>query len=239
MASAPMQTEPSVLHLTAKAAPHAPSGPRDGNRHGAAASRLPRSQAEGGTAGSAASGSRSSDPRTRLSSCQRARDLQSKASSAQRAAAPSRQRSPRASRLGSRLRGRGRTRRSRRMPASARARSSRLPSAAALRTLEGLRPSTPAAIAARLARGARSGIGIASFEHGGVIARRRPRRRRLPPPLVARAPFPDAWRVILILDRARRPAWRGEIEAFAALPPSPRRAARNLPARADAGVCRP
>jgi beta-ribofuranosylaminobenzene 5'-phosphate synthase len=92
----------------------------------------------------------------------------------------------------------------------------------ALAALEGL-SLAPQDIAARLGRGARSGIGIATFAQGGVVLDSGPRNGDLPR-LVSRLPFPAEWRVILIFD----PAFSGlagasEIAAFDALPDFPER----------------
>lgn len=94
--------------------------------------------------------------------------------------------------------------------------------AAALRTLNGL-PLDPGGDALLLARGARSGIGIASFAEGGVIIDAGNSGDGRPPPVVARLPFPDEWRAILVLDHAAQ-GLHGEAEtaAFRALPPFPR-----------------
>jgi beta-RFAP synthase len=77
-------------------------------------------------------------------------------------------------------------------------------------------------IAAIADRGARSGIGIAVFEQGGLVVDGGRGSRTVVPPVVARLAFPDAWRFILILDRRDKglhgPA---EIEAFRALPEFP------------------
>jgi beta-ribofuranosylaminobenzene 5'-phosphate synthase len=80
---------------------------------------------------------------------------------------------------------------------------------------------TPLEIARRLARGARSGIGMATFEVGGAVLDRGPVGGRLPE-LVARVAFPDSWRALLIFD----PSTKGldganEIAAFEALPDFP------------------
>jgi beta-RFAP synthase len=93
--------------------------------------------------------------------------------------------------------------------------------AAALRTLHNL-PLDIEDDATLLARGNRSGIGIASFTEGGVIVDAGNDGNGRPPPVVARLPFPDEWRVVLILDR-RQDGLHGEqeIEAFRALPPFP------------------
>ena len=66
---------------------------------------------------------------------------------------------------------------------------------AALETLD----LQPQEIAARLGRGARSGIGIATFAQGGVVLDGGPLAHELPK-LVSRVPFPSEWRVILIFD---------------------------------------
>jgi len=92
--------------------------------------------------------------------------------------------------------------------------------AGALRRLEGL-DSDPAADAAIMSRGARSGLGAGLFATGGVVVDggRGPLTRT--PPVIARAEFPSSWRVLLVRD----PADVGlhgadEKEAFVALPPS-------------------
>src|SRR5665811_1533558 len=63
---------------------------------------------------------------------------------------------------------------------------------------EGLKLS-PLDIAGRLERGARSGIGITTFEAGGAVLDSGPSEGALPQ-LIARVPFPEAWRVLLIFD---------------------------------------
>jgi beta-RFAP synthase len=93
--------------------------------------------------------------------------------------------------------------------------------AAALRTLHGL-PLDTDGDATLLARGNRSGIGIASFVEGGVIVDAGNDGSGRPPPVVARLPFPDEWRVILVLDQTQGGLHGDqEIEAFRALPPFP------------------
>jgi beta-ribofuranosylaminobenzene 5'-phosphate synthase len=85
------------------------------------------------------------------------------------------------------------------------------------------------AMAQLLERGARSSIGIASFEQGGVILDGGRGAADRPPPVVSRLPFPDAWRILLVFDNERRglhgPA---ESEAFQQLPPFPAAAAAHL-----------
>lgn len=94
--------------------------------------------------------------------------------------------------------------------------------AAALRTLHGL-PLDIGGDAVTLSRGRRSGIGIASFDSGGVIIDAGKDDSGAPPPVVARMPFPDEWRIILVLDRTTE-GLHGEDEmtAFGNLPPFPR-----------------
>lgn len=101
---------------------------------------------------------------------------------------------------------------------------------AALRTLHGL-PLDARADAVVLDRGARSGIGIASFQRGGVIVDGGKLAADAPPPVLAHLPFPEDWRAILVLDR-RQSGIHGtaEIEAFRDLP--------EFPAETAAAICR-
>ncbi len=116
--------------------------------------------------------------------------------------------------------------------------------AAALRHLHGL-PADLAADAARLGRGARSGIGIALFAAGGLVldggrpgpvdagaaaGKTGPVRSGVPP-LLARLPVPEDWRVLLLLDPQRAGlAGAAEHGAFATLP--------KMPATTAAALCR-
>lgn len=90
---------------------------------------------------------------------------------------------------------------------------------------------SPQEIAKRLGRGARSGIGIATFEAGGAVLDSGPRDGALPE-LVARVPFPEGWRALLIFD----PEVKGldgpsEVAAFEALPAFPDAEANALRTR--------
>jgi beta-ribofuranosylaminobenzene 5'-phosphate synthase len=77
-------------------------------------------------------------------------------------------------------------------------------------------------LALALARGARSGIGIAGFEQGGLILDGGPRSATELPPVLARLAFPDEWRVLLVLDDARTGlSGSAERKAMAELPPFP------------------
>lgn len=91
--------------------------------------------------------------------------------------------------------------------------------AAGLARLHGLDRST-ASLAAAVSRGLRSGIGIGAFDRGGFIVDGGRKSGGDPPPIVARQPFPPAWRVLLIFDPTRA-GLNGEAETrvFAALPP--------------------
>lgn len=99
---------------------------------------------------------------------------------------------------------------------------------AALIRLEGL-DVTPRQLGELVQRGARSAIGMAAFEHGGFIVDGGRGAREHAPPVVARAPFPEAWRALLVLDR-KTVGVHGDKEtaAFAALPPFPDAAAGRL-----------
>ena len=90
---------------------------------------------------------------------------------------------------------------------------------AALSRLHG-RGADAEALAVRLGRGARSAIGVAAFRAGGfLVDGGRGAKTRLAP-VVARLPFPEDWRVLLILDRGHR-GLHGEAEtsAFRDAPP--------------------
>jgi beta-ribofuranosylaminobenzene 5'-phosphate synthase len=90
------------------------------------------------------------------------------------------------------------------------------------------RPDDPRADAMYLGRGARSGIGIGLFSQGGLVIDGGKRNRQHdgkgslaePPPLLVRAAVPDAWRVLLVLDRDSKGLF-GSIEraAFDTLAP--------------------
>jgi beta-RFAP synthase len=78
-------------------------------------------------------------------------------------------------------------------------------------------------------RGARSGIGIAVFEQGGLIVDGGRGVNTQTPPVIARLDLPEEWRFLLVLD----PLGQGlhgsqEVAAFAALPPFPREDAAQL-----------
>ncbi|MEJ1160824.1 beta-ribofuranosylaminobenzene 5'-phosphate synthase family protein [Prosthecomicrobium sp. N25] len=99
---------------------------------------------------------------------------------------------------------------------------------AAVARLEGL-PFEAGAMAARLDRGARSGIGVAAFETGGFVLDGGKGPGDRPPPIVARLPYPEDWRIVLVLDEAVDGV-HGEAEtaAFRALPRFPAEDAAHL-----------
>ena len=73
-------------------------------------------------------------------------------------------------------------------------------------------------IAAALDRGARSGLGIGLFDQGGFVVDGGSAGDGVPPPVVARQPFPSGWRLLLVFDRTREGLHgAAEIEQFAAL----------------------
>jgi beta-RFAP synthase len=83
-------------------------------------------------------------------------------------------------------------------------------------------------LAAALDRGRRSGIGIAAFETGGLVVDAGPGARGAAP-VIARVDFPEAWRLLLVLDPTRSGRHgAAESGAFAALPPLPQHQAAHL-----------
>ena len=90
---------------------------------------------------------------------------------------------------------------------------------AALNQLFGLELSI-AQIAAAAKRGARSGIGIAAFEQGGVLVDGGKTSNELPE-IALRQAFPDNWRVLLIADSAYTGVHgEAELQAFQSLKPA-------------------
>jgi len=100
--------------------------------------------------------------------------------------------------------------------------------ATAVRRLHG-RPADLRGDAEILGRGARSGIGIGLFRHGGLAVDGGKGAGTAPPPLLARAPLPPAWRILLLLDRGREGlSGADERAAFQSLPPMPAALAGTL-----------
>ena len=93
---------------------------------------------------------------------------------------------------------------------------------AALLALEGIERN-PSDIAAFLDRGARSAIGMAAFETGGFIVDGGRGAADRQPPILMRSEFPDAWRILLVIDpRATGVHGEAEATAFADLSPLPK-----------------
>ena len=76
--------------------------------------------------------------------------------------------------------------------------------------------------AIHLGRGARSGVGIGLFHRGGLVVDGGCGRKEVPAPIVSHIGFPERWRIIVVLDPARRGIHgAAEAAAFAKLPPFP------------------
>lgn len=74
-------------------------------------------------------------------------------------------------------------------------------------------------IADMTSRGARSGIGVGTFEQGGLVVDGGRGPRTQLPPILARHPFPADWRVILMFDHAHQGIHGAqELAAFGELP---------------------
>lgn len=91
--------------------------------------------------------------------------------------------------------------------------------AACIRRLHGL-PLDVRRDAFQLGRGRRSGVGIGLFDDGGVVVDGGCGEGTEVAPILSRMPFPEAWRILLVLDRTRAGVHGDEeIAAFARLPP--------------------
>ncbi len=92
----------------------------------------------------------------------------------------------------------------------------------------GLDVGTPE-LAQWLGRGARSGIGIAGFDHGGLLVDGGPGADGSPAPLLSRLPLPEAWRVLVVQDSAQQGlSGVDERRAIATLPPLPQALAADI-----------
>ncbi|CAL1238983.1 beta-ribofuranosylaminobenzene 5'-phosphate synthase family protein [Candidatus Methylocalor cossyra] len=87
----------------------------------------------------------------------------------------------------------------------------------------------PREVAAMTGRGARSGVGVAVFERGGLVVDGGRGPRTEVPPLLARLEMPSEWRFLLLLDEGQQ-GLHGpeELEAFRTLPPFPADQAARL-----------
>jgi beta-ribofuranosylaminobenzene 5'-phosphate synthase len=80
-----------------------------------------------------------------------------------------------------------------------------------------------------LGRGARSGVGIAGFDHGGLLLDGGPSADGSPAAVLSRIPLPPAWRVLVVQDSAHQGlSGADERNAMATLPPLPRALAADL-----------
>jgi beta-ribofuranosylaminobenzene 5'-phosphate synthase len=103
-----------------------------------------------------------------------------------------------------------------------------LATGAAFSDLQGLGLS-PRSLGELLERGARSGIGLGTFEHGGFVLDGGRGAATTSPPVISRLPFPEQWRVVLLLDRASTGVHgAAEVAAFRELPPFPEAEAARL-----------
>lgn len=75
--------------------------------------------------------------------------------------------------------------------------------AAGMRRLHGL-PLDIAGDAVRLGRGARSGVGIGLFDRGGLVVDGGRGAATGPAPIIAHMPFPERWRILVVLDQHRQ-----------------------------------
>ncbi len=80
-----------------------------------------------------------------------------------------------------------------------------------------------------LGRGLRSGIGIAGFDHGGLLVDGGPRADGGPAAVLSRIPLPAAWRVLVVQDNAFEGlSGADERQAIASLSPLPRERAADI-----------
>lgn len=92
--------------------------------------------------------------------------------------------------------------------------------AAGVRRLHGL-PLDVRGDAIRLERGARSGVGIGLFDHGGLVVDGGRGPLTTAAPVVSRMPFPEQWRILVVLDPHRQGVHGpDEREVFSKLAPS-------------------
>jgi beta-RFAP synthase len=92
----------------------------------------------------------------------------------------------------------------------------------------GLDIATPT-LAQWLGRGLRSGVGIAGFDHGGLLVDGGPGADGAPAPLLARVALPHGWRIVVAMDeRVRGLSGPDERAALARLPPLPQAQAADI-----------
>lgn len=77
-------------------------------------------------------------------------------------------------------------------------------------------------IAQALGRGKRSGIGIATFDHGGFVVDGGLKPEQTVPPMLVQQPYPEHWRVVLVMDPHHQGIHgQAEKQAFRDLPTFP------------------
>ena len=92
--------------------------------------------------------------------------------------------------------------------------------ASAISNLYELSEQHPAHLATILHRGARSGVGIGTFMHGGFIVDGGRGENTEVPPVISHMPFPEHWRIVLVFDdEAEGINGVPERRAFNTLPP--------------------
>ena len=88
---------------------------------------------------------------------------------------------------------------------------------------------TPEQVAQMTSRGARSGIGVGTFQYGGVIVDGGRGVNTITPPIIARANFPQDWYIILIMDASHEGlSGEDEVNAFNLLKPVSKEVANKL-----------
>ncbi|RZL87453.1 MAG: beta-ribofuranosylaminobenzene 5'-phosphate synthase [Variovorax sp.] len=86
-----------------------------------------------------------------------------------------------------------------------------------------------ATLAQWLGRGLRSGIGVAGFDHGGLIVDGGPGANGAPAAVLSRIALPEAWRVLIVQDSAQKGlSGDDEKQRIAGLPPLPRALAADI-----------
>lgn len=84
-------------------------------------------------------------------------------------------------------------------------------------------------LAETLGRGQRSGIGIASFDHGGFIVDGGNKAQSNKPPMLFQHSFPEQWRIVLIMDHSNKGIHgQQETSAFNTLPQFPESYAERI-----------